>query len=91
MNNGIICPGQIKAKGGQKDQHSGKIRKIMLIEGMRNGKKCSRFDFLGRSSLPGCQLLRFLVNFIVRFPGTRWQVEPPSVVHYVTKVRHLEI
>ena len=55
VNNGIIFPGQSKTKGEQKnhkDLHAVRIRKRMVREGQRNGKKCSWSNNLGESSLP---------------------------------------
>lgn len=62
----LFRPEQRKSRqNNHKDFHGLRIRKRMVREGRRNSKKCSRFDILGRSSVPQRQLLLFLVNLIL--------------------------
>lgn len=62
----LFRPEQRKSRqNNHKDFHGLRIRKRMVREGRRNSKKCSRFDILGRSSVPQHQLLLLLVNLIL--------------------------
>ena len=94
-DNGILFPGQSKAKGEQKNQkglHGVGVRKRMVREGRRNGNKCGKkgsqsswSDVLGGSILPWCQLLLFLdglIGGLQRLHRARCPVEPFSAVKY---------
>lgn len=71
-----------------------RIRKRMLRKGRMNGEKCFWSDILGGSSLCGCQLLFFLVNWILRSPVfSQDQMSGGAffIVKYEAKVWHLVI